>query len=168
MVKRTVIESGVIRVDASGRRQYSTEIKRRLAQLALEWGASVVGIALAHRINANQLCSVSVYFWPFLSLFNPPRRPTADTYRSVKLQSVKTGSKTLPAFPSPNPDPLDPKNLRFNSFRSGNLKTGSGVVSAPRRREDHQPPEGVVTALAEKTEFVATPMPAFAPLRGIP
>ena len=55
MAERTVIESGVIRVDASGRRQYSVEFKWRLARLALEPGASVAGIALAHRINANQL-----------------------------------------------------------------------------------------------------------------
>ncbi|MBK8508119.1 MAG: transposase [Candidatus Competibacteraceae bacterium] len=55
MAERTVVESGVIRVDASGRRQYSLEFKRRLAKLALEPGASVAGIALAHRINANQL-----------------------------------------------------------------------------------------------------------------
>ncbi len=55
MAEQTVVESGVIRVDASGRRQYSVEFKRRLAQLALEPGASVAGIALAHRINANQL-----------------------------------------------------------------------------------------------------------------
>ena len=34
MAERTVIESGVIRVDASGRRQYSVEFKRRLAKLA--------------------------------------------------------------------------------------------------------------------------------------
>ena len=55
MAERMVEESGVIRVDASGRRQYSPEFKRRLARLALEPGASVAGIALAHRINANQL-----------------------------------------------------------------------------------------------------------------
>ena len=55
MAERTVIESGVIRVDASGRRQYSVEFKRRLAKLALEPGASVAGIALAHQINANHL-----------------------------------------------------------------------------------------------------------------
>lgn len=55
MAERANIESGVIRVDASGRRQYSVEFKRRLAKLALEPGASVAGIALAHRINANQL-----------------------------------------------------------------------------------------------------------------
>lgn len=55
MAEQTVIASGVIRVDASGRRQYSVEYKRRLAKLALEPGASVAGIALAHRINANQL-----------------------------------------------------------------------------------------------------------------
>ena len=55
MTEQTVIESGVIRVDASGRRQYSVEFKRRLAKLALEPGASVAGIALAHRINAKQM-----------------------------------------------------------------------------------------------------------------
>ncbi|MEZ5575529.1 MAG: transposase, partial [Candidatus Competibacteraceae bacterium] len=38
-----------------GRRQYSVEYKRRLAQLTLEPGASVAGIALRHRLNANQL-----------------------------------------------------------------------------------------------------------------
>ena len=42
-------------MDASGRRQYSEEFKRRLAKMALEPGASVAGIALAHRINANPL-----------------------------------------------------------------------------------------------------------------
>ena len=42
-------------MDASGRRQYSVEFKRRLAKLALEPGASVAGIALAHQINANHL-----------------------------------------------------------------------------------------------------------------
>ena len=55
MAERTEIDSGVVRVDASGRRQYSLAFKRRLAQLALEPGVSVAGIALAHRINANQL-----------------------------------------------------------------------------------------------------------------
>ena len=55
MAERTVIESGVIRMDASGRRHYSVKFKRRLARLTLEPGASVAGIARAHRINANQL-----------------------------------------------------------------------------------------------------------------
>ncbi|MBK8168591.1 MAG: transposase [bacterium] len=53
MPERTVIGSGVIRVDAPGRRQYSVEFKRRLVELALEPGPPVAGIALAHRINAN-------------------------------------------------------------------------------------------------------------------
>lgn len=34
MAERTVIQSGVIRVDTSGRRQYSVEFKSRLAKLA--------------------------------------------------------------------------------------------------------------------------------------
>lgn len=55
MAERTAMESGVIRVDASGRRQYSVKCKQRLARLVLEPGASVAGIALAHRINANPL-----------------------------------------------------------------------------------------------------------------
>lgn len=52
MAEQTVIESGVIRVDASGRRQYSVGYKQHLATLALEPGASVAKIALAHEINA--------------------------------------------------------------------------------------------------------------------
>ena len=46
---------GVVGVDVLGRRKYTVEFKRRLARMALEPGASVAGIALAHRINANQL-----------------------------------------------------------------------------------------------------------------
>lgn len=46
---------GVVGVDVLGRRKYTVEFKRRLAEMALEPGASVAGIALAHRINANQL-----------------------------------------------------------------------------------------------------------------
>ena len=55
MTDAAVLPPGVIRIDSSGRRQYSVEYKRRLAQLTLEPGASVAGIALRHRLNANQL-----------------------------------------------------------------------------------------------------------------
>lgn len=55
MTDAAVLPPRVIRIDSSGRRQYSLEFKRRLAKLALESGASVAGIALAHRINAHQL-----------------------------------------------------------------------------------------------------------------
>ena len=55
MTDEAVLPPGVIRIDSSGRRQYSVEYKRRLAQLTLEPGASVAGIALRHRLNANQL-----------------------------------------------------------------------------------------------------------------
>ena len=55
MTDAAVLPPGEIRIDSSGRRQYSVEYKRRLAQLTLEPGASVAGIALAHRLNANQL-----------------------------------------------------------------------------------------------------------------
>ena len=55
MMDAAVLPPGVIRIDTSGRRQYSVEYKQRLAQLTLEPGASVAGIALAHRLNANQL-----------------------------------------------------------------------------------------------------------------
>lgn len=55
MAERTDIDSGMIRVDASGRRQYRVDFKRRLAEMALEPGVSVAGIVLAHRINTNQL-----------------------------------------------------------------------------------------------------------------
>ncbi len=55
MTDAAVLPPGVIRIDTSGRRQYSVEYKQRLAQLTLEPGASVAGIALAHRLNANQL-----------------------------------------------------------------------------------------------------------------
>lgn len=55
MTDAAILPPGVIRIDSSGRRQYSLEFKRQLAKLALEPGASVAGIALAHRINANQL-----------------------------------------------------------------------------------------------------------------
>ena len=54
MTDAAVLPPGVIRIDSSGRRQYSVEYKRRLAQLTLEPGASVAGIALRHRLNANQ------------------------------------------------------------------------------------------------------------------
>lgn len=36
MAERAVVEPGVIRMDASGRRQYSVDFKQRLAKLALE------------------------------------------------------------------------------------------------------------------------------------
>ncbi|MCP5452323.1 MAG: transposase [Gammaproteobacteria bacterium] len=55
MMDAAVLPPGVIRIDTSGRRQYSVEYKQRLAQLTLEPGASVAGIALQHRLNANQL-----------------------------------------------------------------------------------------------------------------
>ena len=55
MTDEAVLPPGVIRIDSSGRRQYSVEYKRRLAQLTLEPGASVAGIALRHRLNTNQL-----------------------------------------------------------------------------------------------------------------
>ncbi len=55
MTDAAVLPPGEIRIDSSGRRQYSVEYKRRLAQLTLEPGASVAGIALRHRLNANQL-----------------------------------------------------------------------------------------------------------------
>ena len=55
MTDAAVLPPGVIRIDTSGRRQYSVEYKQRLAQLTLEPGASVAGIALRHRLNANQL-----------------------------------------------------------------------------------------------------------------
>jgi len=60
-VKKTVMaeKAGerpeVVGIDVLGRRTYTVEFKRRLVELALEPGASVAGIALAHRINANQL-----------------------------------------------------------------------------------------------------------------
>jgi transposase len=55
MTDEAVLPPGVIRIDSSGRRQYSVEYKRRLAQLTLESGASVAGIVLRHRLNTNQL-----------------------------------------------------------------------------------------------------------------
>ena len=45
----------MIRIDPSVWRQYSVEYKRRLAQLTLEPGALVAGIALSHQMNTNQL-----------------------------------------------------------------------------------------------------------------
>lgn len=55
MADEAVLPPGVIRIDSSGRRQYSVEYKRRLAELTLEPGASVAGIALRHQLNTNQL-----------------------------------------------------------------------------------------------------------------
>jgi len=55
MTDEAVLPPGVIRIDTSGRRQYSVEYKRHLAKLTLEPGASVAGIALRHRLNTNQL-----------------------------------------------------------------------------------------------------------------
>ena len=55
MTDAAVLPPGVIRIDSSGRRQYSIQFKQRLAQLTLKPGAPVAGIALRHRLNTNQL-----------------------------------------------------------------------------------------------------------------
>lgn len=47
--------SGVIGVDARGRRRFTAEFKRRIVELTFRPGASVAGVALAHGINANPL-----------------------------------------------------------------------------------------------------------------
>lgn len=55
MAEQTVVESGVIRVDASG--DGSTVWSSNGGWHGWRWnrGRSVAGIARAHRINANQL-----------------------------------------------------------------------------------------------------------------
>ena len=79
MTDAAVLPPGVIRIDTSGRRQYSVEYKRRLAQLTLEPGASVAGIALAHRLNANPLFKWRRWYLrqPRLTVAEPVPAPAA-------------------------------------------------------------------------------------------
>mgnify|MGYP001228390320 CR=1 FL=1 len=55
MTDGTVLPPEVIRIDTSGRRQYSVTYQQRLAQLTLEPGTSVAGIALRHQLDTHQL-----------------------------------------------------------------------------------------------------------------
>lgn len=55
MTEKAGERPGVVGADILGRRKYTVEFKRWLVELALESGMSVTEIALAHRINANQL-----------------------------------------------------------------------------------------------------------------
>ena len=100
MAERTDIDSGVIRVDASGRRQYSLAFKRRLAQLALEPGASVAGIALAHRINANQLFKWRQDYLRQVGPMALKPRPSGQLEPAATLLPVVVAPVTRPIFES--------------------------------------------------------------------
>ncbi|WP_434129686.1 IS66-like element accessory protein TnpA [Methylocaldum sp. GT1BB] len=74
--------TGVVAMDTLGRRRFAPEFKRERVERTLQPGASVAGIALAHRINANQL-----FKWRrhYLKDRNAPAGPPGPTLLPVAM-----------------------------------------------------------------------------------
>ncbi|WP_210036537.1 IS66-like element accessory protein TnpA [Methylocaldum gracile] len=86
--------TGVVAMDTLGRRRFAPEFKRELVERTLQPGVSVAGIALAHRINANQL-----FKWRrhYLKDRNAPSGPPGPTLLPVAMTPVLDSAWAAPA-----------------------------------------------------------------------
>ncbi|MGX2039028.1 IS66-like element accessory protein TnpA [Methylocaldum sp. MU1018] len=106
--------TGVVAMDTLGRRRFAPEFKRERVKRTLQPGVSVAGIALAHRINANQL-----FKWrrQYLKDRNAPADPLRPTLLPVAMTPALDSAVAVPAREATVSAPPGTITIEFGSTR---------------------------------------------------
>ncbi|MCC9004151.1 MAG: transposase [Candidatus Competibacter sp.] len=141
MADEAVLPPGVIRIDSSGRRQYSVEYKRRLAELTLEPGVSVAGIALRHQLNTNQLFKWRRWYLRQPRLTGVEPAPEATLLPVVVAPAGRTfvepRAADTPAERAPESLPTEPGQIEIALGRARVRVTGAVDPALVKRVLNH-------------------------------